>query len=75
MTREIGGNYSEAMQPELDALETRLAQLLERYQAMREENIKLRQQVVSLEDANKRLNERVDEARRRTETLLNRLPE
>jgi small-conductance mechanosensitive channel len=63
------------MQAELDALEAKLAQMLERYQAMRAENIKLRQQVVSLENTNKRLSERLEEARGRLETLFNKLPD
>lgn len=75
LTRENAGNYSAGMQAELDALESKLAQMLERYQAMRGENLKLRQQVVSLENANKRLNERLDEARGRMESLFNKLPD
>ncbi len=75
LTRENAANYSAPMQAELDALETKLAQMLERYQAMRGENLKLRQQVVALENANKRLSERVDEARGRMETLFNKLPD
>lgn len=75
MTGENAGNYSAGMQAELDALESKLAQMLERYQAMRGENLKLRQQVVSLENANKRLNERLEDARGRMESLLNKLPD
>lgn len=76
MTRQNGDNYSAGiMQAELDALETKLAQILERYQAMRGENLKLRQQVVSLENTNKRLHERLEEARTRMESLYNRLPD
>lgn len=63
------------MQAELDALESKLAQLMERYQSMRAENLKLRQQVVSLENSEKRLNERLDEARGRMEILFNKLPD
>jgi predicted nuclease with TOPRIM domain len=63
------------MQAELDALESKLAQIIERYQTMRGENLKLRQQVVSLENANKRLSERLDEARGRMESLYNKLPD
>jgi cell division protein ZapB len=63
------------MQAELDALESKIAQLLERYQALRDENIKLRQQVVSLENSNKSLSERLDAARGRMEALLNKLPD
>jgi len=75
LTGENAGNYSAGMQAELDALESKLAQMIERYQAMRGENLKLRQQVVSLENANKRLSERLDEARGRMESLFNRLPD
>ncbi len=75
MTRENGGNYSADMQAELDTLESKLAQLLERYQAMREETLKLRQQVVSLESNNKILSDRLAEARSRMEALLNKIPD
>lgn len=75
LTRENAANYSADMQAELDALETKLAQVLERYQAMRGENLKLRQQVVALENANKQLSDRLEEARGRMETLFNKLPD
>lgn len=60
---------------EMDALETKLAQLLERHQAMRAENLQLRQQMVSMENANKLLTERLSEARGRMESLFNKLPD
>lgn len=63
------------MQAELDALESKLALILERYQGMREENIQLRQQVVALENSNKQLSERLGEARSRIEALLNKIPD
>lgn len=63
------------MQVELDTLEAKLTQILERYQAMRGETLKLRQQIVSLENANKRLSERLDESRTRLEALYNKLPD
>jgi len=63
------------MQAELDTLESKLAQMLERYQSMREETLKLRQQVVSLESNNKLLSDRLAEARSRMETLLNKIPD
>lgn len=75
MTRENGGNYSADMQAELDTLESKLAQMLERYQSMREETLKLRQQVVSLESNNKLLSDRLAEARSRMEALLNKIPD
>lgn len=63
------------MLEEMDALETKLAQLLERYQAMREENFRLRQQMVAMENANKLLTERLAEVRGRMESLFNKLPD
>lgn len=75
MTRENDGNYSADMQAELDTLESKLAQMLERYQSMREETLKLRQQVVSLESNNKLLSDRLAEARSRMEALLNKIPD
>ncbi|TCJ12863.1 hypothetical protein EZJ19_11540 [Parasulfuritortus cantonensis] len=59
----------------MDALETKLAQLLERHQAMRVENIRLRQQVVAMENANKLLSERLADVRGRMENLFNKLPD
>lgn len=75
LTQQNRANYSDPMQNELDALEVKLAQVLERFQAMREENIRLRQQVVSLENANKQLLERQAEARARVESLMDRIPD
>lgn len=59
----------------MDALETKLAQLLERHQAMRAENFRLRQQMVAMENTNKLLNERLSEAHGRVESLFNKLPD
>ncbi|NTV96206.1 MAG: hypothetical protein HGA75_12455 [Thiobacillus sp.] len=59
----------------MDALEIKLAQLLERHQAMRAENIRLRQQMVTMENANKLLTERLAEVRGRMESLFNKLPD
>lgn len=63
------------MLEELDSLEAKLAQLVTRYQTTREENLRLRQQVLALEDANKQMSERLSEARTRVETLFNQLPD
>ncbi|MBK6744905.1 MAG: hypothetical protein IPG66_18915 [Hydrogenophilales bacterium] len=63
------------MLEELDTLEAKLAQLLERYHAAREENVRLRQQVVAMENANKVLSDRLVEARGRMETLFNKIPD
>ena len=63
------------MQAELEVLESKIAQILERYQGMREENLRLRQQLVAMENSNKQLTERLGEARGRIEALLTRIPE
>jgi hypothetical protein len=63
------------MLEQLDALEAKLAQLLERYQAAREENVRLRQQAVIMEDTNKVLSDRLTEARERMEILFNKIPD
>ncbi|TCS72214.1 hypothetical protein EDC61_106129 [Sulfuritortus calidifontis] len=63
------------MLEQFDSLETKLSQLIARYQAAREENLRLRQQVLAMENANKQLTERLAEARARVESLFNQLPE
>jgi cell division septum initiation protein DivIVA len=63
------------MLEELDTLEAKLVQLLEHHRVLREENMRLRQQVVAMEDANKLLSDRLAEARGRMENLFDRLPE
>lgn len=64
-----------SMLEQFDSLETKLSQLIARYQAAREENLRLRQQVLAMENANKQLTERLAEARSRVENLFNQLPE
>jgi cell division septum initiation protein DivIVA len=63
------------MLEELDTLETKIRQLLEHHRVLRDENLRLRQQVVAMENANKLLSDRLAEARGRVENLFNRLPE
>lgn len=63
------------MLEQLDDLEGKLSLLLERWQALRQENLRLRQQVVALENDNKLLTERLAEARQRVEKLYNQLPD
>ncbi|MDP2833626.1 MAG: hypothetical protein Q8Q28_10145 [Pseudomonadota bacterium] len=63
------------MHAQLDALEGKLTQILERHQGMRGENIRLRQQLVTLENTNKQLSERLSEARSRMESLLTKIPD
>ncbi len=63
------------MHAELDALESKLSQILERYQGTREENLRLRQQLVAAENSNKQLSERLAEARTRVESLISKIPD
>ena len=63
------------MEPELAALEERLAQVVQRLKALREENRDLRQQLASRTDENARLAEKLNAARSRIEALLKQIPE
>jgi cell division protein ZapB len=63
------------MEAELKVLEERVGQLVELTQRLRSENRDLRQQLARAVNDNKRLGEKVDAARARLETLLERLPE
>jgi len=63
------------MDPELDALEAKLAQLVQRLEALREENRDLRQQVATRTDENSRLGEKLAAAKTRIEALLKQIPE
>ncbi len=49
--------------------------MLERYYAMRDETLKLRQQVVALESSNKHLNDKLENALARVEALLEKIPD
>jgi cell division protein ZapB len=63
------------MDPDFDALEERLAQLVQRLEALRDENRELRQQVAQRTDENARLAEKLGAARSRIEALLKQIPE
>jgi cell division protein ZapB len=63
------------MDPELDALEAKLAQLVLRLDALREENRDLRQQLANRTDENARLGEKLGAAKSRIEALLKQIPE
>ena len=63
------------MEPELAALEERLAQVVARLKALREENRDLRQQLAARTDENARLGEKLNAARSRIEALLKQIPE
>jgi cell division protein ZapB len=63
------------MEAEFDALEERLAQLVRRLEALRDENRELRQQVAQRTDENARIAEKLGAARSRIEALLKQIPE
>jgi uncharacterized protein (TIGR02449 family) len=63
------------MDSELAALEERLAQVVARLKALREENRDLRQQLATRTDENARNVEKLAAARSRIEALLKQIPE
>ena len=63
------------MDSELAHLEERLAQLVQRLKALREENSDLRQQLAARTDENARLGEKLAAAKSRIEALLRQIPE
>ena len=63
------------MDPELSALEEKLAQVVLRLKTLREENRDLRQQLAARADENSRLTEKLAAARTRIEALLKQIPE
>jgi cell division protein ZapB len=63
------------MDAEFKALEEKLSRVIELCDQLREENQQLRQTVAVKTDENKRLSEKVAEARQRLETLLGQIPE
>lgn len=63
------------MDPELSNLEERLAQLVQRMKALRDENRELRQSLAARTDENARLAEKLNAAKSRIEALLKQIPE
>ncbi len=63
------------MNAELALLETSVAQLVERYQRLQDENIALRRELESARGDNKVLTKKISLTADRLESLLARLPE
>jgi len=63
------------MDSEFDALEERLAQLVRRMEALRDENRELRQQLAQRTDESARSAEKLAAAKSRIEALLKQIPE
>ena len=63
------------MHSELDTLEAKIHQVAELCQALRRENIALRQQLLAAQQDSKQLTARLDAAKTRLNALLGSLPE
>jgi cell division protein ZapB len=63
------------MHAELDTLEAKIRQVAELCQTLRNENIALRQQLLTAQQDTKQLTTRLDAAKTRLQTLLETLPE
>ena len=63
------------MQAELDALESKLAQLVQLGQRLRAENYRLRQELAQALSQSRQRHDQVEGARSRLERLLAQLPE
>lgn len=63
------------MHAELDTLEAKIRQVAELCQTLRNENIALRQQLLTAQQDNKQLTTRLDAAKSRLQALLETLPE
>ncbi|MEO1766318.1 DUF904 domain-containing protein [Thiobacter aerophilum] len=63
------------MDAELKSLEEKVSQLVRFCQRLRDENHALRQRLAAEQNLNKTLHEKLDGARARLESLLNRIPE
>jgi cell division protein ZapB len=67
--------YSPGMHAELDTLEAKIRQVAELCQTLRQENVGLRQQLLTSRQDNKQLTSRLDAAKTRLHALLDTLPE
>jgi cell division protein ZapB len=63
------------MDAELNALDDKISQLAQLCQKLRRDNTQLRQQLVSVQNENKRLGEKVNAAKTRLEALLEQIPD
>jgi len=63
------------MDTEFDTLEGKIDQFLQLCQRLKSENKELRLQLVSAQSDIKRLNDKVENAKTRLETLLDQIPE
>jgi len=75
LTYQHFSNYSQRMENELNALESKLMQLIQVSGRLRAENIQLRQELAQALSHNRLCNDKIDSAKVRLEKLLTTLPE
>jgi cell division septum initiation protein DivIVA len=63
------------MEAELTSLENKITQFIEVNEHLREETLKLRQEIASISQLNKQLEERITLASSRLERIVEQLPE
>jgi cell division protein ZapB len=63
------------MEAELTALDDKIGQLIKLTQKLREDNSQLRQNLASVKSENKRLADKVNNAKTRLENLLTQIPD
>ncbi|MGQ0651657.1 MAG: hypothetical protein ACT4P4_05205 [Betaproteobacteria bacterium] len=62
------------MEAELNSLEAKVAQFVALCERLRAENVELRRELASARSDAKRLNDKIDGAKTRLESVINRLP-
>ena len=75
MTLQWNCNIVRAVDMELSSLEAKVAQVVGVCERLRAENHDLRQQLAAAQNDARRLNERIEGAKLRLESLLARLPD
>lgn len=68
-------NYIVAMEKDLDALSSKVAEMVKIVAKLRDENLQLRQQLAAKSDENTRLSEKISAATTRLEAVLAKIPE
>ena len=63
------------MDAQLSSLEHKISQFVALYQQLRADNHQLRQQLVSVQNENKQLSDKIGDAKTRLETLLTQIPD
>jgi cell division protein ZapB len=66
---------SAPVEAEFSSLETKVAQFVTVCDRLRAENIDLRQQLVAAQNDARRLNDKIDVARAKLESLISRIPD